>query len=219
MSAIRFLRMICISASLFSTLVYAQFPSASPQSPPVQGRTAGGEGQWEPDHFPGSYPIRPSTASGETEFGAGVTPLIPELPDRSVNHPISGLVSFRDLEHPIPKKALRQAYEAQQFARANNIAKAIVKLENAIRIYPAYRDAHLNLGVEYVRVGRSADARAEFQKALDIGPPIAPIYANLALISLASGQSQQAATLAHKALALDPGNGGAHLVLQRTLNQ
>ena len=53
------------------------------------------------------------------------------------------------------------------------------------RSTPQYRDAHLNLGVQYARVGRTADARAEFQKALDIGPPAAPIYADLALTSLA----------------------------------
>ena len=180
--------------------------------------SAGGEGQFGSDHAPGSYSSRLLTASGETEFETGAAPLIPELPDRSGSQPISGLVSLRELQHPIPKKALKQAYEAQQFARANNIPKAIAKLESAISIDPAYRDAHLNLGVEYVRVGRRADARAEFQKALDIGPPIAPIYIDLALISLALGQSREAETLARRALELDPGNNGAHWVLQRTLN-
>jgi tetratricopeptide (TPR) repeat protein len=210
-STVRFLGIICFSVSLLSTSVYAQFPAAPAKS-------ATGESQFESDRVPGSYSSRLVTASGEPEFESGVTPLIPELPDPSANKPISGLVSLRELQHPIPKKALRQAYEAQQFARVNNAPKAIVKLENAIRIYPAYRDAHLNLGVEYARVGRGADARAEFQKALDIGPPIAPIYANLALISLASGQLQQADTLARKALELDPGNSGAQAVLRLTLN-
>jgi tetratricopeptide (TPR) repeat protein len=209
-STIRFLRITCFSAALFSTAVCAQFLATPAMT--------GGDGQFEPDHVPGSYSSRLLKASGEAEFETGATPLIPELPDRSGSKPISGLVSLHDLQHPIPKKALKQAYEAEQFAHANNVPKAIAKLENAIRIYPAYRDAHLNLDVEFVRVGRSADAKAEFQKALDIGPPIAPIYADLALTSLGLGQRQEAETLARKALELDPANSAAHVVLRFTVN-
>ena len=135
------------------------------------------------------------------------------LPERAANRPVSGFVSLRDLQHPIPKKALREAYEAQQFSRANNIPKAIAKLESAIRIDPAYRDAHLNLGVQYVRVGRTADARAEFQKALDIGPPAAPLYIDLALASSALGDYPAAETFAHKAQELAPGDATAQRVL------
>jgi Flp pilus assembly protein TadD len=147
------------------------------------------------------------TASGESS-------IVEQAPEFEARLPISGLVSLRELLHPIPEKAIREAYAAQQFARANNLPKAIAKLEKAIRIAPAYRDAHLNLGVEYARAGRTADARAEFQKALDIGPPVARIYADLALVSLASGEYREAETLARKALDLDPADGAARRALQ-----
>ena len=183
-------------------------------------------GQFELDHVQaGSYSVRVVTARGENPIAQeyyqvepGGQPLVLDLPERSGSKPISGIVALRDLEHPIPKKALQEAYAAQQFARANDLPKAIAKLEHAIRIDPAYRDAHVNLGVEYVRLGRSAEAKAEFEKALDIGPPAAPIYADLALTCMALHQNQDADSFAQKALQLDPGNSAAHLVLKNQLS-
>jgi Tetratricopeptide repeat len=179
-------------------------------------------GQFQLDHVPtGSFSVRLVSGPGETpimeefhQFEPGGAPLVLELPERSGHQPISGVVSLRDLAHPVPKKALREAYEAQQLSRAKNFPKAIAKLENAIRIDPDYRDAHLNLGVAYSRVGRSADARAEFQKALNLGPPAAPIYVDLAFTSLALGEHLDAETFARKALELDPANSYAQQALQ-----
>jgi len=162
---------------------------------------------------PGRSPVRPFpdpllTASGEN-------PVLEAATEHLASKPISGIVTLHDLEHPVAKKALREAYEAQRLAHDNNVPKAIAKFEKAIRIDPAYRDAHCNLGVLYARGGRGAEARAEFQKALDIGPPIAPIYANLALVSAALGQFQEAQSSARKALELDPASSVAKGVLQR----
>jgi tetratricopeptide (TPR) repeat protein len=150
-------------------------------------------------------------------FAPGMSPDIafaPGWPAPAEPKPISGIVSLRELQHPVSKKALRVAYDAQQLANARKIPQAIAKLEKAIRIDPSYRDAHCNLGVLYARVGRTADARAEFQKALNIGPPAAPIYADLALVSVATGEFIEAETFARKALALDPADSAALLLLK-----
>jgi tetratricopeptide (TPR) repeat protein len=152
------------------------------------------------------------------DFGPGVPPPIASLardwPEPPQPQPISGVVSLRELQHAVSKKALRAAYDGQQLANANKIPQAIAKLEKAIRIDPSYRDAHCNLGVEYARAGRFTDARAQFQKALDIGPPAAPIYADLALTSVAAGEFDQALAFAHKALELDPADSAAQLLLK-----
>ena len=179
------------------------------------------QGEFELDHVPaGSFSVRVVTAPGGPpiveefhEFEPGSEPLVLHLPESSAAKPISGVVSLRQLEHPIDKKAIKEAYEAQQYERANNLPKAIAKLERAIQIAPEFRDAHLNLGVQYVRVGRTAAARVEFQKALDIGPPAAQIYADLALTSLAVREFREAETFARKALELDPANSGAQRAL------
>lgn len=140
--------------------------------------------------------------------------LVPDWPERPEREPISGVVSLRELQHPVSKKALRAAYQAQQFTDAHNIPKAIAQLEKAVRIDPSYRDAHCNLGVLYARVGRITDADAELRKALEIGPPAAPIYFNLALTSAAAGELSEARVFARKALELDPANLPAQHLLQ-----
>jgi len=208
MSTTRFFGLICFAASILSTSVYAQF-----SSPPG----ISGTGDPSAPVTTGPHSLPPRAASGENSLWEQAKQFEPgdaKAAERSAGNSASGLVSLRELEHPVAKKAIQEAREAQQFARAKNFSKAIAKLEDAIRIDPEYREAHLNLGAQYARVGRTADARAEFQKALDIGPPAALIYADLALISLPLQQYRDAETFAHKALELDPANGGAKLALQ-----
>jgi tetratricopeptide (TPR) repeat protein len=142
-----------------------------------------------------------------------MAPLVPDWPEPPRAEPPAGSVSLRELQHPISKKALRAAYEAQQFSDAHNSAKAIEKLKDAVRIDPSYRDAHCNLGVEYARANRMLEARAEFQKALDIGPPAAPIYADLALTFAVFGAMREAQDFAHKALELDPDDPAAQRIV------
>jgi tetratricopeptide (TPR) repeat protein len=187
----------------FSALMYGQISDTQGMGGPDEIRQPG------PDRSRARpFPDPLLTASGET-------PILEEATERLTNKPISGVVTLHELEHPIAKKALREASEAQRFVRDNNVPKAIAKFEQAIRIDPAYRDAHCNLGVLYARAGRGAEARAEFQKALNIGPPIAPIYADLALVSAALGQFQEAELSARKALELDPASSVAKVVLKR----
>jgi len=80
-------------------------------------------------------------------FSAALYAQMPQ-PDVASLIPNSGVVSLRELQHPVPKKAARAAYQAQQFSTAHKSTQAIAKLEEAIRIDPSYRDAHCNLGVE-----------------------------------------------------------------------
>jgi tetratricopeptide (TPR) repeat protein len=202
-STIQYLAVLC-----FSTSIYAQLPLSDSNSNYTNG---------------GAHSVPILSASGENpigeesqEFEPGNSPLDLNWPGHSAGVATSNVVSLHDLQHPIPQKAIQEAYEAQQLVRSHNIPKAIAKLEHAIRLAPSYRDAHVNLGVQYARLGRGNDARAEFQKAIDIGPPIAPAYADMALVSLTLHLSQEADTFAHKALELDPDNRTAQTVLQYT---
>lgn len=186
MSTIRFFGIICFSASL-----YAQLPAPSRIGPSgeLQSHVQAGAKDFLGDWF------------GDFSEPAGA-------------RPISGVVSLRELEHPILKKALQLAHEAQQYSGAKDLPKAIAKLEKAIRIDPSYRDGHLNLGVQYARAGRIPDALTQFQTALEIGPPAVPIYIDLALTSLALREYPEAETFARKVLELEPGNSTAQRVLQ-----
>jgi len=159
---------------------------------------------------PGMYVFRIVRTPGDQpifeearQIEEGGPQMIFKVPATVHEKPPSGTISVRELEHPIPEKALRAAHDAQRFSQAGDTRKAIVKLEEAIRMAPAYRDAYVNLGVEYARAGRIPDAIDQFQKGLEIGPPVALIYTDLALAYSAIGQFREAETAASKALALD----------------
>jgi tetratricopeptide (TPR) repeat protein len=161
---------------------------------------------------PAARPYGPlMAASGD----APIMSTFPPLP--AARAPLAGVVSLRELEHPIPKKALREAYEAQKLADAHKTAESIARYEKAIRIYPQYRDARVDLGVEYARGGRLSDAREQFQEALEIGPPVSTIYFDLALAALAAHEYRQAEKQARKALELAPGHQGSKDVLEFAL--
>jgi tetratricopeptide (TPR) repeat protein len=183
----RFFALIVFSASLYAQIF-----------------TSPGHGS--PDPFRGPL----LSASGDASLDA-FPPIV------SNPRPIEGLVSIDELRHPVSKKARQEAYDAQRLARANKISKAIAKLEDAIRIDPLYRDAHLNLGVQYAMLGRVAEARAQFQKALDIGPPVAAIYFDLALSSARLREFSDAEKYARKTLDLDPNHKLAQAVLDYSL--
>jgi Tfp pilus assembly protein PilF len=123
-------------------------------------------------------------------------------------------VSLHDLQNPIPKQAIRVAVEAGRYSDAHETAKAIAKLEQAVRIAPNFRDAHGNLGVQYARAGRLAEALAQFHFALDIGPPNALLYSNIALAPLTLKQFRDGEEFARKALALEPSNALAQRLLR-----
>jgi tetratricopeptide (TPR) repeat protein len=148
------------------------------------------------------------------QVGQGNLALVLRLPEQKVEQPASGKVSLHGLEHPIPKRAIRAAAEAERYSQTNDTAKAIAKLEEAIRIAPAYRDAHSNLGVQYARAGRMTEALAQFHEALEIGPPDAIVCSNLSLVYTRLGKFREAEAFARQAVALDPGNSNAQLLLR-----
>jgi tetratricopeptide (TPR) repeat protein len=202
---IRVFGIICFSASVVSTTLFSTTTYAQSLDPGLAINDQRRE--FDPAHEPiDSHSIRLLNAAGDPSF-------VDEEPEPAAAKPISGIVSLRELQHPVPRKAIKEAHDAEQLALAGDLPKAIAKFEKAIQIAPAYRDAHLDLGVQYARVGRAAEARAEFEKALDIGPPAAPIYADLALTSLGLHRYLEAHTFAQKALALDPANPAAQKAL------
>jgi tetratricopeptide (TPR) repeat protein len=169
------------------------------------------------------YTVRVVTAPGEDPLleeshqMTSSNSLILRLPEQKTNQPASGSVSVRELQHPVPKQAIRAAMEAERYSKGHDTAKAIAKLEQAVRIAPFFRDGHSNLGVQYARAGRIAEALAQFHFALDIGPPNALIYSNLSLALLTLKQFRDGEEFARKALSLEPQNAQAQKLLRYAL--
>ena len=187
----------------------------------VMGRAeVRGDGTFQLDGVvPGAFDVR-VTADGENpvfeqylRIDRTSSPLALLLPTRAASQPVNGTVSVQQLAHPVPKKAYKAFVEAQRYQDPQDTPRAIAKLEEATRIDPDFRDAHINLGARYARTGRNAEALAEFQRALRIGPPNALVYTGLAWASLSLALNEEAEGYARKALALSPKDAKAHVVL------
>jgi tetratricopeptide (TPR) repeat protein len=171
---------------------------------------------------PGMYQLRVLSGPGadpileqQVQINTFSGPLNVDLPERpEAAKPISGVVSLKQLQHAPSKKAVRAFHDAEQFSQAHDTAKAIQKLEQAIRLDPYFPEAHQNLGAQFARTGRYEEAMVEFHTALDIGPPDPKAYANLAFCSFRLKHYQEAQAFARKALQLDPSNAGGQAILR-----
>lgn len=169
------------------------------------------------------YTLRVVTAPGEQPLIEDQRQMISgdalvlRLPEQKPNRPPSGSVSIQELTQRIPKKAIRAAVEAERFSEAHDTTKAIAKLQEAIRIAPAFRDAHANLAVQYARAGRVPEALTQFQVALEIGPPSALICTNLSLEYLLLRKFREGEVFARRALEIEPENAKARKLLQYAL--
>jgi tetratricopeptide (TPR) repeat protein len=140
-----------------------------------------------------------------------------DLPPESASKPVAGTVSLWQLQHPVPTKAIRAFDKAKRHSKGRETERATAELEEAIRIDPDFREAHINLGVQYVRARRYSDALVQFETALTLGPPGAAVYSNLAWTQAALHQYAAAENSARKALAIDPNNGAASDLLRLIL--
>ncbi|MGA2136379.1 MAG: tetratricopeptide repeat protein [Bryobacteraceae bacterium] len=135
------------------------------------------------------------------------------------DRPASGGVSLHSLLHPPPAAARREFLRASRAAEKGENEEAQRHLRKALEIFPAYAEAHNDLGVRHMQAGAYAAAAAEFQRALQIDPGAARPHANLALAWFAMGRYADAEQAAQKAVAADPGLDAARRVLDLVLGK
>jgi Flp pilus assembly protein TadD len=74
-------------------------------------------------------------------------------------------------------------------------------------------EAHVNLGIVYVKRGRLEEARRAYESALRLAPWFIPAYVNLADLLRLQGRDGEAEPLLRRALKVDPQNASAHHAL------
>jgi tetratricopeptide (TPR) repeat protein len=155
------------------------------------GANAHGDSGFEFPHVtPGEYTLRVVAPEGETicerqaSVGQWQTEIDVRVPDPPVNRPsgAAGTVSVKQLLHPPSKKAYRSFAAARKFTASGDYSRATAALERAVAESPDYAEAHINLGVQYIRAGRYPQAEAEFRRATDIAGASAPALCNLAWV-------------------------------------
>jgi tetratricopeptide (TPR) repeat protein len=171
---------------------------------------------------PGEYTVVVTSLHGDVLLEQSVTihpqsPLEVRFPDTPVKHLGAHTVSLNQLLHPPTRKAVHSFVAAQRFSEAGDYAKAATALERAVEESPGYAEAHVNLGVQYIRMGRYEAAAEELLRAIQISGPTSITLCNLAWVQTRLGRRDQAIESVRAGLKLDPASAQGHLILGNLL--
>lgn len=103
-----------------------------------------------------------------------------------------------------PSNAVKEFEKASHLIAKQDWPKAVERLRKAIADYPSYAAAYNNLGIVYLRMGKSSQAREALQKAISLNDHLAPAYVNLSRVNISANDFQDAESLLSKATSLAP---------------
>jgi len=89
-------------------------------------------------------------------------------------------------------------------------AEAVPHLREAVRLEPAFAEAHNNLGTALARSDRIDEAMSEYHEALRLKPGLALAHNNLGLALARRGATDEAIAEVRQATRLEPSNGDFH---------
>ncbi|HEY6186662.1 MAG TPA: tetratricopeptide repeat protein [Pyrinomonadaceae bacterium] len=104
----------------------------------------------------------------------------------------------------VPKSARDTFERAIKLGKAGRKQVANTMLQEAIRIFPDYFDAHFALGSELMKAGRMAEAIAELEQASRINPRDDRVYQTFGVILMRQAKYDVASALFAEAARLDP---------------
>ena len=93
---------------------------------------------------------------------------------------------------------------------AGQINEALLHINKALQIDPAYLDARNNLGQIYLKQGKFNEATVCFKRVLDEGGVTSEVYNNLALALVIQKKYDEAMKYLNKAMELTPDNPDIH---------
>ena len=108
------------------------------------------------------------------------------------------------LNPPLEDKLSIALYLATTYRELQRFEKAIILLQELVKVAPEVREIHNLMGICYFKEKDYQEASECFQKAINLAPDSAIDYANLGLCLKALGKKEQAKFYCQKALSLDP---------------
>jgi len=106
----------------------------------------------------------------------------------------------------VPKRAMQALERGQKFEHERKRPEALGQMQEALRIFPAYFEAHLALGNHFLKEGRFGDAIAELDSAREINPNDERLYQSFGLIMMQQRNYQVAVPVFVEAARLNPTN-------------
>jgi len=122
-------------------------------------------------------------------------------------------ISSARLRHKLVGKTVAAFSRSMKFANAGIWQNGALELEKAVAIDPGFSEAHGNLGVHYMALGRVDEAVREFRRAISLDPATSIHHSNLSYTMLLLRRPAEAEAEAQTALGLDSANFTAHYVL------
>jgi Flp pilus assembly protein TadD len=95
--------------------------------------------------------------------------------------------------------------------------EALGHIQEALRIKPAYPEAHTNLALVFRRLGRLDESEREYRTALDLQPASAEAHSGYGALLIVEGRPIEALREFSAAAALRPDDAAAHYNLGRVL--
>src|SRR5687768_3682525 len=94
---------------------------------------------------------------------------------------------------------------------------AVIRLTEAIELYPKSPRLWLGLGIAHFKAGSNAEAAKTFKRSLELDPNYAPAYAYLGMTSVEVGNYGEAVKTYERALAIDSKLGVVNYLLAEAL--
>ena len=126
----------------------------------------------------------------------------------TVTIPSNRVVSSQTL----PKGAREALDRAMTLAKDNKSSEAVAALQEAIKVYPDYFEAHLLLGGEYLKMNRLNEAIAEFELARKINPKDDRVYRGFAQVLMTQKKYALASQVLGEAARLSPSDPAIQLM-------
>ena len=142
-----------------------------------------------------------------TAFGGGPQLFTQDIqlraPRRKPSAPAAVVNAF---VQDVPKSAAQAFEQAQKLDREGKGAEAVIKIREALRIFPSFFEAHLALGNHFLKDGLFKDAIDELDRAREINPNDDRLYQSFGLIMMAQQNYRVAFAVLNEAARLNPNN-------------
>ncbi|HJT66233.1 MAG TPA: tetratricopeptide repeat protein, partial [Pyrinomonadaceae bacterium] len=112
----------------------------------------------------------------------------------------------------VPAAAQQALEQGIKLSEAGKIEEAVEKMRAAIKIFPEYFDAHLQLGNTFLKVDQLNDAIAELDRARQINPNDERAYQSFGLLLMKQKNFAVAVAIFAEAARLNPSNPVNHVM-------
>jgi Flp pilus assembly protein TadD len=130
---------------------------------------------------------------------------------------VDNVTLFQAVVERYPDSAVAQHYLGYALLKARRPQEAREHLVQAVRIQPAFPEAHNTLGGALAQAGQFPEAIWHFQEALRLRPDYPGAHNNLGTVLRATGRREEAIEQLHQALRFRPNFPEAHCNLGKAL--